>query len=93
MKKKVMALLLTAAVTTSLLAGCGSKEDSSNTNVASVPKTENTTETQKESVETVKKDPVTLTYWYRNNVGEQEYTQQVEDKLNEILAATEGYYH
>ena len=93
MKKKVMALLLTAAVTTSLLAGCGSKEDSSNTNVASVPKTENTTETQKESVETVKKDPVTLTYWYRNNVGEQEYTQQVEDKLNEILAATEGYEH
>ncbi len=93
MKKKVLALLLTAAVTASLLAGCGSKENPSNTDASSVQKTENTAETQKESAETTKKDPVTLAYWYWNAVGEQEYTQQVEDKLNEILATTEGYEH
>ena len=57
MKKKVLALLLTAAVTASLLAGCGSKENPSNTDASSVQKTENTAETQKESAETTKKDP------------------------------------
>lgn len=39
------------------------------------------------------KDPVTITYWYSNGIGEQEYTDEVEAKLNEILAQTEGYEH
>lgn len=65
MKKKIIALLCIAAMTSSL-----------------VPVAAEET-----------KEPVTLSYWYRNNVGEQEYTQQVEDKLNEMLASTEGYEH
>lgn len=39
------------------------------------------------------KDPVTITFHYTNNVGEQQYTDAVEDKLNEIMQAIPGYEH
>ena len=93
MKKKVVALLCVASMAVSLLASCSSKEKTPQDTQAET-KTESSTAVSGESEKTAeKKDPVTLTYWYWNNVGEQEYTQQVEDKLNEILASTEGYEH
>ncbi len=39
------------------------------------------------------KEKVTIAYWYWNGIGEQEYTDEVEAKLNEILARTEGTEH
>lgn len=55
----------------------------------------NVQDTQKENTQSdaakEKKDPVKITFWYRNGVGEQEYTDQVEQKLNELLAEDEVY--
>lgn len=39
------------------------------------------------------KDSVTITFHYVNGVGEQQYTNAVEDKLNEIMQAIPGYEH
>ena len=39
------------------------------------------------------KDAVTITFHYINGVGEQQYTDVVEAKLNEIMQAIEGYEH
>lgn len=36
-------------------------------------------------------EPVTITYYYCSGPGVQQYTQKVQDKLNEILANIEGY--
>lgn len=36
-------------------------------------------------------EPVTITYYYSSGAGTQQYTQKVQDKLNEILANIEGY--
>lgn len=85
MMKKLVAFLCATLMVMSLVA-CGSKE-ASNEVVENVEVSEN------EEVEEVaeEKEPVTISFWYRNAVGEQQYTQDVEDKLNEILASTEGY--
>ncbi len=39
------------------------------------------------------KEEVTIYYYYYNSVGQQEYTDQVEVLLNEILDGIEGYEH
>ncbi len=39
------------------------------------------------------KEPVTIVYWYRNAVGVQEYTDEVQAKLNEMLAANPETAH
>lgn len=89
MHKKILALLCATAMTFSL-AACG--ENAANNNVESTPST--STETQATSeVVAEPKEPVELTYWYWNDVGPQEYTDEVEDKINELLANTEGYEH
>ena len=89
MHKKILALLCATAMTASL-AACG--QEPANNNVESTPST--STETQQASEEVVEpKDPVEITLWYGNGVGVQEYTDEVEAKINEMLAETEGYEH
>lgn len=41
----------------------------------------------------VSDEPVTIHYYYSNPTGVTEYTQQVEDRLNEILKGIDGYEH
>ncbi len=94
MKKKLIALLC-ATVTILSTVACGaadkevSKESTSSTPVSS--------EAEKEtpSVEATPepKEPVTIVYWYRNAVGVQEYTDEVQAELNKILAANEETAH
>lgn len=89
MAKKILSALLIIAMLTTLLAGCGGTQTQpeETKEVVSDATTQQTEEVKEP------KEPVTIVYWYRNAVGEQEYTDQVEAKLNEILAATEGYEH
>lgn len=86
MKKRIIALLCALVMIVSLVA-CSND----------TPATENPPEEAPEKVENgqevQRKEPVTIAYWYWNNVGEQEYTDEVEAKLNELLAATPGYEH
>ena len=89
MHKKILALLCATAMTASL-AACG--QEPANKEVESIPST--STETQQASEEVVEpKEPVEITFWYGNGVGVQEYTDEVEAKINEMLAETEGYEH
>ena len=89
MHKKILALLCATAMTASL-AACG--QEPANKEVESTPST--STETQQASEEVVEpKEPVEITLWYGNGVGVQEYTDEVEAKINEMLAETEGYEH
>lgn len=87
--KKIIALLLALTLCLGLFAGCGTekKPDPTETNAGQTNPPEDTNEPA------TPKDPVTITYWYGNGVGEQEYTAQVEEELNKILAATPGYEH
>lgn len=91
MKKRVLAALL-AAVMVMGLAGCGdqsAKEQETKTQESSQEAQHSSTpEATPEP-----KDPVTIAYWYRNNVGEQQYTKDVEEILNEMLKEMEGYEH
>ena len=57
MKRKAIALLLTAAMTCGLLAGCGAKDAGADT-----AKTETTTESDKKADESAKKEDVTLRF-------------------------------
>ena len=52
-----------------------------------------TAPTGSQPTEAAPKDPVTITFHYLNGVGEQQYTNDVEDKLNEIMQAIPGYEH
>lgn len=86
--KKLLALLLAVVMVFGLVA-CGQSEEAQPE--AEVDVESNVENVGEEAPAVEEKDPVTITYYYRNDVGEQQYTQQVEDKLNEILAQTEGY--
>lgn len=49
---------------------------------------------EKEISYEVSDEPVTITYYYDNGAGGvQQYTEQVEQRLNEILQGIEGYEH
>lgn len=88
MKKKAVALVLSMVMTVPMFAACGTEGNVVSTETQ---KTENVGSETSEVKE--KKDPVEIVYWYCNGVGVQEYTDEVEDKINEILAQTEGYEH
>ena len=85
MTKKIISVLCALAMVL-MLAACAKTPASS---AAPTP----ASSTEASSAAPAKKDPVTLVIWYRNAVGEQEYTKQVAAKLNEILAKTAGYEH
>ena len=75
MRKKLIAIVLLAAMVLSL-AACGDKKK---------PGT---------IAYEVSDEPVTIKYYYANGSnGVEQYTQQVEDKLNEILHGMDGYEH
>ena len=95
MRKKLFAVLCAAAMTMSLVACGNTNNQKTEESSAEVSKQSTAEVSQVQSSEPVKevKDPVVIDYWYRNGVGEQEYTKEVEEKLNEILANTEGYEH
>ena len=94
MKKRVFAALL-AAVMVLGMAGCGNQEaeksgEKSGAQESSQEVKSTSSEAEQKPEE---KDPVTIHYWYRNNVGEQQYTGDVEEILNGILKEMEGYEH
>lgn len=89
MHKKILALLCATTMTLSL-AACG--QEPANQNVESTPSTSTETQQASEVVEEPK-EPVEITFWYNNGVGPQEYTDEVEAAINELLAETEGYEH
>ncbi len=86
MTKKIISVLCALAMVL-MLAACAK------TPASSAAPTPASSAEAPSSAAPAKKDPVTLTIWYRNAVGEQEYTKQVAAKLNEILAKTAGYEH
>lgn len=84
MLKKLLALLLAVLMVLSMVAcnnepATGTKPDAGTTGTGSNDDTP--------------KDPVTITFRYVNGVGEQQYTNAVEDKLNELMQAIPGYEH
>ena len=88
-----MAILLAAGMVLAA-AGCGSKDagkDASKDTQSTVKESTSVVDSTTETPEP--KDPVTICYYYMNGVGEQEYTKQVEEKLNEMLHGMEGYEH
>ena len=86
MTKKIISVLCALAMVL-MLAACAK------TPASSAAPTPASSAEAPSSAAPAKKDPVTLVIWYRNAVGEQEYTKQVAAKLNEILAKTAGYEH
>jgi len=90
MKKKMIATLLATVMAIGAMA-CGNEAVNSSESTEKVSETTESKET--EVVVEEPKDPVTITYYFRNTVGEQQYTAQVEEKLNEILKGIEGYEH
>lgn len=95
MKKRMIAALLTTVMVLGM-AGCGNTGNKEGSTVKESQGTSGTVATEskgQESVAVEEKDPVTITYYYRNDAGEQQYTKQVEEKLNEILKGLEGYEH
>ncbi len=88
--KKLLALLLALVMVVSLVA-CGVQNQPEETKAPAADKPEETKAPVEETE--APKEPVTITYHYLNSVGEQEYTDDVEEKLNEILKNLEGYEH
>lgn len=88
--KKFLALLLAVLMVLSM-AACNQDEQPKQTEGEKTPAQTQPKET--EATEPKPKEPVTITYWYANNVGEQQYTEQVEEKLAQILDGIEGYEH
>lgn len=89
MKSKVvktfLSLLLAGAMAVSMI-GCG--EDKEQSNSEAVSEKDSESESEKEA-----KDPVTLVWYYCNGAGEQEDTQKVEERVNELLKDVEGLEH
>ncbi len=84
MKKRLLALLLTAAMAVGCLVGCGEKqtESSQEKKEESSVKKEESSKATESSVE-VKEDPVKVTWLFR--IDPQDDQQMVEDAINEIL--------
>ncbi len=94
--KKILSMLLVLCMVLGI-AACGTKKETnkaseSTTSSNTVSSSETAKEESKETVVEEPKDPVTITYYYCG-IGEQEYTGEVEEKLNEILKGLEGYEH
>lgn len=84
--KKILALILAIM----LLAGICTACQQGGTSQPASSKAESTEASSKAPE---KKDPVKLRYYYRNPAGEQEYTKQVADAMNQLLANIEGCEH
>jgi len=87
--RKFVALAMSATMIFSM-AACGNN-DEKKTSAGSETSSGQTVSESQETVVAEPKDPVTITFWYRNDAGEQEYTDRVEQRLNEILAADNVY--
>ena len=85
--KKLIALLLALALVGGMVA-CSSNAEVSK---PADETTQNDPASQTGNVQNNDLEPIVLDYWYMNGVGEQEYTKQVEEKLNEWLSTHEGY--
>ena len=90
--KRSLALIMALVLCMGLFAGCNSNNTPVETNPPAV-NDPGTTEAPEVTEAPEAKDPVTITYWYTNNIGEQEYTKRVEEELNAILKETPGYEH
>jgi len=87
--KKFLALLLALVMLLSLAACVQEKpEETKNPGNNETPK-----QTQPKETDPKPKEEVTLRYFYMNQAGEQQYTADVEKKLNEILDTIPGYEH
>jgi len=92
MKKRVFAALLAAIMAIGVV-GCGNQNEKSSEVITETVESQKESETASEVVVPEVKDPVTIHYWYRNGVGEQQYTADVEKVLNDMLKEMEGYEH
>lgn len=84
--KKILALILAVM----LLAGICTACQQGGTSQPASSKAESAEASSKAPE---KKDPVKLRYYYGNAAGQQEYTKQVADALNQLLANIEGCEH
>lgn len=92
MKKRVIATLLATFMVLGMT-GCGNEKEGEISKKTD-DKTEVSSQDQSEESEIVEeKEPVTIAYYYRNGTGEQQYTKQVEEILNDMLKEMEGYEH
>ena len=92
-RKRTLALLLAAGMTLAV-AGCGNEEKPVNNSSEAAETNAVSTETAKTS-EVVKeepKEPVLLEWYYRGN-GQQEDTEDVEARVNELLKEYPGLEH
>ena len=89
--KKMCSLFLASVLAVSMV-GCGvaNQEDDK----TSLTQSSETPENKESEVEEEQpKEPVTLTWYFCNGVGEQEDTKKVEDRVNEMLKEVEGLEH
>lgn len=91
MKKQLVALMLTAGMVTSCLAGCGQEDSKGNSETGSEAGVTETASSEADTTPEVK-DPVTLEWYYRGN-GIQTDTQAVNDRVNELLKEYPGLEH
>ncbi len=87
--KKLIALLCVAVMLLSLVACAPTGNDNTTGNNGTVGNNNGTTG----PTPVEPKDPVKIVYWYRNAVGVQEYTDEVQAELNKILAANPATAH
>lgn len=91
--KKLIALLLSLLLVIGMVA-CGSTDAPAAPVETNTPAKEETPVKQEEKEEPAEaKEEVTLHLYFDNGNGEQEYTDEVEAKLGEILDTMEGYEH
>ena len=92
--KKLIAFLCVLTLVLGMLAGCSSQSTPptvTDKTPAQETTTDNTTPSEETPSPAADEEPVTIAYWYGNDVGEQEYTDDVEAELNKILSETPGY--
>lgn len=94
MKRHKLIAAMMAGIMALGAAGCGSNDSGSTTTSGSGEGTSGSVQTTgQEASGTEAKDPITLTYWFCNGVGEQQDTGLVEEALNEQLKSIEGLEH
>ena len=84
--KKILALVLAVVMMVGICTACTKTPASSQTPSQTESKADTPSKAEPKS-------PVTIRYYYRNDVGVQSKTVEVQNKLNEMLSKTEGYEH
>ena len=92
MKKRFIALLLTAGMAMGCLAGCGQETQKESSEQNSEVKSSEVASSETVESTPEPKDPVTLEWYYRGN-GIQTDTQAVNDRVNELLKEYPGLEH